>query len=474
MTLKKVLELAKFKEYVIGALTIGEAITLATELDLAVSDVVVAEAMEINKMNFAEVLNEVEKAFQHNLSAAETGLNGGNSFLMGTAAAELADNDFANKLIEDQFMNKALIYTLAAQIGNHAVGLEPCAGTGDSCTYTGLFKALREFNDREMALRAAAVMLKVGTIFRVGKTTTGCNMEGFGAGAAATAAALTELRGGKPADMAKAIVLAISPTIANPCTPRVMVSGLCSTHIGGGLLIGNLAANLALYTSIPITVPVDVMVAMASAVHPISAKHVVPTVIKYMQPFFKTNPEVEHYVDLQIKDKEWESVNQTVLAAFEEARELAGKANSITKPFGQAVVGGSSQAVGSPTNAGRIAHFLASGEIKKVKIELYPELFARRGINVPGILMGAVFGAHTGDGEMYRQVMGKILAQEIEVEIAEVDDLQVQRITLETTDGMVMVDTLNRGGGRLVIRNAKPSIEEALQAAKELGIVVVD
>ena len=65
-------------------------------------------------------------------------------------------------------------------------------------------------------------------------------------------AAFVELAGGSPEQMEKAIVLALSPTIANPCTPRVMVAGLCATHIGGGVMIGKLAAQLAMNTSIPV------------------------------------------------------------------------------------------------------------------------------------------------------------------------------------------------------------------------------
>ena len=39
----------------------------------------------------------------------------------------------------------------------------------------------------------------------------------------------------------------------------------------------------------------------------------------------------------------------------------------------------------------REAHFLAKGEVKKVRVEFCPEMFARRTINVPGVLMAAVF-----------------------------------------------------------------------------------
>jgi len=200
----------------------------------------------------------------------------------------------------------------------------------------------------------------------------------------------------------------------------------------------------------------------------------VPVVVKYMQPFFKTNLEVEHFISDQVKEREHATIKQTMELAVEEARALASKANSIVKPFGDAVVGGSSQAVGSPTNTGRIAHELAKGEITGVKIELYPELFARRGINVPGILMGAVLGASTDNGKAYREVIQKVLDKKITVDIVEVDEPQLQRVTIYATEQNAMVEALNRGGARLVLKNASPSKEEARLAAQRLGIVLVD
>ncbi|XEQ94023.1 hypothetical protein SCACP_29210 [Sporomusa carbonis] len=456
-----------------GELTIGDCIELAKAAQVRVSDVVVAEAMTTSNMTRSEVYSAVLASFSHNLYAVEIGTTTGSSFLMGTAGRELTQ-EAAPQIVADEFLNKVLAYTLGAQVGNHSVGLQPCAGTGDSCTYVGFVRAmLEELDDKETVARVAAVMLKIGTLFRVGKTTTGCNMEGFGAGAAASAAAFVELAGGKPADMAKAIVLAISPTIANPCTPRVMVAGLCATHIGGGVMLGKLAAQLAMHTSIPVNVPVDVMIAMAAAVHPVSAKQVVPVVIQYMEPFFKTNTAVENYIGEDVHTEETARIAATVRQALAEARAMAKKANSIVKPFGEAVVGGSSQAVGSPANAARIAHFLAKGKITKVRIELYPELFARRGINVPGILMAAVYGAGTDNSQLYREVMSKVANEGIEVEILQTDEPQLQQITVVAAEKSGMVAALNRGGGRLVLKRASDE-EEAYRVAKRLGIEIVE
>ncbi|AET66156.1 Serine dehydratase alpha chain [Desulfosporosinus orientis DSM 765] len=463
------------KGYQVGNLTIGEITEIAQDLSLRTSDVIIAEAMAHNAMTREEVIDAVIDAFAHNVYAAEVGITSGSSFLLGKAPQELAYNNFTHRLFEDDLINKILVYTLAAQVGNHSCGLQPCAGTGDACTYTGIFRTLKEvIADKEELARVVAVMLKVGTIFRAGKTSTGCNMEGFGAGAAATAATLVEYHKGEPQVLAKAVVLALSPTIAVPCTPRVMVSGLCATHIGGGVVIGNLAAKLAMHTNIPVDVPVDVMVAMAAAVHPVSAEEIVPLVNDYMRPFFKANPEVEYFVDNSIKEQERTNIDLTMNRALKEARGLAEKANSIVKPFGEAVVGGSSQAVGSPTNTGRIAHALAKGEITGVKIELYPELFARRGINVPGILMAAVLGASTDNGKAYREIMERVREKKLKIEIVKVPESQMQRISVFATEQNSMVEALNRGGARLVLKNAEPSLEEACLAAKRLGIVLVD
>jgi L-serine dehydratase len=129
--------------------------------------------------------------------------------------------------------------------------------------------------------------------------------------------------------------------------------------------------------------------------------------------------------------------------------------------------------VGSPTNTGRLAHFLAKGKITKVTIDLYPELFARRGINIPGILMGAVYGASTADGLMYKEVMDRVKEDGIEIAINQVDEYQLQRVTIEASDGGSMVDARNRGGGRLALVHVKPDLDRCMQLAKSLQIEIV-
>lgn len=463
------------KGLVFGKLTFGEICELAAATGRSAGEVAVIEAAKANGISEEEVGKAIWREFGHNLTALEMGLeDNGHSFLFGQVARELSQPGVP-ELAGNPILDKAVRYTLATQVGNHCVGLRPCAGTGDPCPYTGLARALKEeVKDEKLVIRALAIQLKIGTLFRVAKITTGCNLEGFGAGAAGTAAALCEIWGAGPEKTAKAVVMALSPTIAVPCTPRVMVPGLCATHIGGAIMIGWLAAFMVRYSNLPVNVPVDVMISMAAAVHPVSGKQVVPTVIKYMEPFFKVNQAVESYVDDSVKAADQKRRDDIAKQALAEAKAVAGKAGSIIKPFGDVVVGGSSQAVGSPANTARIAHALVEGKITKITIELYPELFARRAINVPSVVMCGVYGTATDDAKTYKDVMDRVKADGIEVEIREIDEYQVQKVTLEASGKGAMVKALNRGGARLVLVESSAGKEKALEAAKKLGIVVVE
>ena len=131
-------------------------------------------------------------------------------------------------------------------------------------------------------------------------------------------------------------------------------------------------------------------------------------------------------------------------------------------------------AVGSPTNMGRIAHELVAGEIKKITIELTSDLFARRAINVPGILMGAVLGASTKDIKAYHNVLKEITRRGIAVEIRQVNEPEVQRIRIEATEQSAFVNAMNRGGGRLKLVDASPTLAEAQTAAARLGIKLAE
>lgn len=456
-----------------GMLTFGECIHLAIDHQVSVGTAVLAEAMATHRLSTEKAIEAVISVFDRNRQALEIGLRKGESRLMGSVGAELAG--IGTGLTGHRFLDKAITYTLATQVGNHCIGLQPCAGTGDACTYTGLFQAMmEEIDDQIIVARAAAVMLKLGVLFREGKSTTGCNMEGFGAGAAAAAAAFTELADASPAAMERAVVLALSPTIAVPCTPRVMVPGLCATHLGGGVLVGWLASRLACVTSIPVNVPVDVMMALAAAVHPISASAVVPEVVRHMAPFFQTQSEIDKLVTDEDRNRELMRNQAALKEARARTKAMARRSRSILNPFAAVVVGGSSQAVGSPVNAARIAHHLTRGTIRRVTISLGPELFARRTINSPGILAAAVYGSATDDSTSQAEVFQRLQEEGVKVSLKRSDQAGLQRIEVEAERGNAVVTTLNRGGGRIHLLDAQPSLDEARRIASALQIELAE
>lgn len=459
--------------YTPGKLTFGDCITLAEKTDTSAGTVVIAEAMTVHHMDADAVIDDLFRVFGYNRQALKIGRNEGASRLMGRVGHALSQPE-TPPFTGDTLLDRAVAYTLATQVGNHCMGLQPCAGTGDACTYTGMLQAMEEsIEDRASIARATAVMLKLGTLFREGKSTTGCNMEGFGAGAAAAAAAFTELAGGSPSQVAHAVVLAISPTIAVPCTPRVMVPGLCATHIGGGVLIGRLASHLAMTTDLPVTVPIDHMMALAAAVHPVSAAHVVPVVTRHMAPFFPSLPEVDALVTGDRKDSEIAEKEAVLSEADQRVREMAGRARSILTPFDHPVAGGSSQAVGSPANTARLAHYLAKGIIRAVEITLAPELFARRAINIPAVLAAAVYGSAPGNMAAQEDIFERVGSDGVTVEIRHADQPGLQQVSIQADEGNAMVATDNLGGARIRLREAQPNRDEALRLAAVLEIEIV-
>ena len=88
--------------------------------------------------------------------------------------------------------------------------------------------------------------------------------------------------------------------------------------------------------------------------------------------------------------------------------------------------------------------------------------------------MCGVYGTATDDAKTYKEVMDRVKADGIAVQIREIDEYQVQKVTLEATEQGSMVKALNRGGARLVLVDSSAGSEAALKAAEELGIVVVE
>ena len=138
-------------------LTISEMIAMAKEHDTRVVDVVLLETELRTGLSREEILTGIMNEYAHNLKAVEIGVKDGESILLGTVASQLAAQE-GPKCFEDSFLDDALLYTLGAQVGNHCIGLRPCAGTGDSCPYSGFIKAMmvHGYDDKTVAETAAA------------------------------------------------------------------------------------------------------------------------------------------------------------------------------------------------------------------------------------------------------------------------------------------------------------------------------
>ncbi len=150
-------------------MTIGECIATAGACGVSVGEVVVQESMCAGGKTREEVAECLRQAFKHNLKAAEIGSTSGSSFLLGQAAKDLLES-YTQEPGSDNLTNRIVAYTLAAQVGNHCIGLRPCAGTGDACPYTGFVRAVMETGpEPDLLLRIMAVLAKIGGMFRIGK-----------------------------------------------------------------------------------------------------------------------------------------------------------------------------------------------------------------------------------------------------------------------------------------------------------------
>jgi len=61
----------------------------------------------------------------------------------------------------------------------------------------------------------------------------------------------------------------------------------------------------------------------------------------------------------------------------------------------------------------------------------------------------------------------------IDISLTELDAPEVQRIRITADEGSVWLDSRNRGGARVAIVAAEPSLAAAIAAARTLGIQVV-
>jgi L-serine dehydratase len=75
---------------------------------------------------------------------------------------------------------------------------------------------------------------------------------------------------------------------------------------------------------------------------------------------------------------------------------------------------------------------------------------------------------------MYAKVMDTPEVKALDISLKELAEPEVQRIRIFGEGASAWLDARNRGGARVAIVDAEPSREAALQAARKLGIQIVD
>lgn len=110
-------------------LTMGETFALSREYGVRVVDVVLTESELRTRLARGALLKEVMEVYSHNLKAVEIGVTTGNSFLLGTVPRPSCREMGPGAIFEDVLLDKALMYTVGAEVGNHCIGVRPCAGT---------------------------------------------------------------------------------------------------------------------------------------------------------------------------------------------------------------------------------------------------------------------------------------------------------------------------------------------------------
>ena len=105
--INKALKEFKDKKIHAGKATIGELINTAADINIKLSDIIIAESMIQTGWNINEFFDRVLNVFNHNLRALELGLKKGHSFLLDRVARDLNESSIKNGAVLDDIFIKA-------------------------------------------------------------------------------------------------------------------------------------------------------------------------------------------------------------------------------------------------------------------------------------------------------------------------------------------------------------------------------
>lgn len=235
--------------------SIEELLSMAEDKECKVSDIMIAQEMEISGCSYEEVMNQMELNLQTMEAAVIRGKQGVKSYsgLTGEDARKINEYIEKQHVLTDDIFVKALCYAVATNEVNAAMGLICATPTaGSAGVVPGVLLAFSEklsVTRKDMLdylFTASAFGFVVANKAFISGAEGGCQAE-IGSAAGMASAALVELAGGTPKQAGHAFAMSLSNLIGLACDP---VAGLveipCIKRNAGGTANAISTAEMAL------------------------------------------------------------------------------------------------------------------------------------------------------------------------------------------------------------------------------------
>lgn len=235
--------------------SIEDLIHRAESQQCKLSDIMIAQEMEVSGCSYEEIMNQMEQNLKTMEVAVFKGIQGIQSYsgLTGYDAKKIHKYLGKKNVLTDDIVVKALCYAVATNEVNAAMGLicaTPTAGSagvvpGVLLAFSEKLSATRK-EMLEFLFTSAAFGFVVANNAFISGAEGGCQAE-IGSASAMASAALVEMAGGTPKQSGHAFAMALSNVIGLACDP---VAGLveipCIKRNAGGTANAISTAEMAL------------------------------------------------------------------------------------------------------------------------------------------------------------------------------------------------------------------------------------
>ncbi|WP_202079894.1 L-serine ammonia-lyase, iron-sulfur-dependent, subunit alpha [Caldalkalibacillus salinus] len=246
--------------------TVAELISIAEQENKKISDVMLAQEVEISGKTIDEIWEQMEKAYDVMEKAVQRGITEdirSHSGLTGGAGKKLQAYIQKGDFLSGETVLDAVSKAMSTNEVNAAMGTicaTPTAGAAGIVPGT-LFSVAQKLNaSKEDQIRflfaSGAIGYVVANNAFIAGATGGCQAE-TGSASAMAAAAIVEIAGGTPSQSAQAVAIALQNMLGLVCDP---VAGLvevpCVKRNAIGASIAMVAADMAL-ADITFAIPAD-------------------------------------------------------------------------------------------------------------------------------------------------------------------------------------------------------------------------